>query len=84
MKQKLTRLSQQYVTALRNHLMRGPRASLLPALGLGCRAVDLGLKTLKLARMHDRALTTLEAFNSKNGFINQTEIFPPKFTWEFS
>jgi signal transduction histidine kinase len=75
MKQKITGLSQRYVTALRKHLKRGPRASLQPALGLGRRAVVLGLETLDLARIHERALTTLELSKSKNGFIKRAEFF---------
>jgi len=75
MKQKLTKLSQRYVTALRKHLQQGPRASLQPALGLGRQAVALGVETLELARIHERALTTLGLFNSKNGVIKRAEIF---------
>ena len=75
MKQKLTKLSQRYVTALRKHLKQGPRASLQPALGLGRQAVALGVETLELARIHERALTTLGLFNSKNGVIKRAEIF---------
>ena len=65
MKQKLIGLSQRYVTALRKHLKQGPRASLQPALGLGRRAVVLGLETLELARIHERAVATLELSSSK-------------------
>jgi signal transduction histidine kinase len=68
-------LSQRYVTALRKHLEQGPRASLQPALGLGRRAVVLGLETLELARIHERAVTTLELSKRKNGFIKRAEIF---------
>src|ERR1017187_8109032 len=75
MKQKLTGLSQRYVTALRKHLEQGPRASLQPALGLGRRAVVLGLETLELARIHERALVTLELSKSKNGLMKRAEIF---------
>ena len=75
MKQKLIGLSQRYVTALRKHLEQGPRASLLPALGLGRRAVVLGLETLDLARIHERAVTTLELSSEKDGFIERAEIF---------
>ena len=60
MKQNLTGLSQQYVTALRKQLKQGPQASLQPALGLGREAVALGLETLELARIHEQALATLE------------------------
>ena len=75
MKQKLIGLSQQYVTALRKHLEQGPRASLLPALGLGRRAVVLGLETLDLARIHERAVTALELSSKKDGFIKRAEDF---------
>jgi hypothetical protein len=69
MKQKLIGLSQRYVTALRKHLEQGPRASLLPALGLGRRAVVLGLETLDLARIHERAVTALEL--RKKGWVHR-------------
>jgi two-component system sensor histidine kinase DegS len=75
MKQNLIRLSQQYVTALRTHLKPGARADFLPALGLGRRAVVLGLETLELARIHERALVTLDLSNRKNGMIKRAEIF---------
>ena len=75
MKQKLNRLSQRYVTALQKHLKAGPRASLQPAVGLGRRAVVLGLETLELARIHERALDTLEAASGKDGFVKRAEIF---------
>ena len=75
MKQKLNGLSRRYVTALRKHLNQGPRASLQPALGLGRRAVVLGLETLELARIHERAVTTLEISSLKNGFLKRSDIF---------
>jgi len=75
MKQKLIRLSQDYVTALRTHLKPGSRASVLPALRLGRRAVALGVETLELARMHESALTTLDLAKGKNGRIKQAEMF---------
>jgi signal transduction histidine kinase len=75
MKQKLSRLSHRYVTALRKHLKQEPRASMLPAFGLGRRAVVLGLETLDLARIHEQAITTLELSKSKNGEIKQAKIF---------
>ena len=61
--------------ALRKHLKQGPRASLQPALGLGRRAVVLGLETLELARIHESALVTLEAASSKDGIQRRAEIF---------
>src|ERR1700734_2208254 len=75
MKKKLTGLSQQYVVALQKHLKQGPQASLQPALGLGRRAVALGLETLELARIHEQALATLELSSSKNGFTKLAGIF---------
>ena len=75
MKQKLIGLSQRYVTALRQHLKPGSRTGLRPALRLGRQAVTLGLETLELARIHERALLTLELPGGKNGFIKQSENF---------
>jgi signal transduction histidine kinase len=75
MKQKLIRLSQQYVRELRKHLQPGLGATLLPALRLGRQAVALGLETLELARIHERALATLELSKSKDGLIKRAEIF---------
>jgi hypothetical protein len=63
MKQELIGLSQRYVTALRKHLKLGPRA-ILP-----CGA--------ELARIHERALATLELSNRKSGLIKRAEIFLP-------
>ncbi len=75
MKQKLNRLSQRYMTALRTHLKPGARAGLQAALALGRRAVALGLETLELARIHERALATLELSRSKHGASKRAEIF---------
>ena len=51
-----SRLSEQYLAALRKHLKPGSKASLRPAARLGRRAVALGLETLDLAKMHEQAL----------------------------
>ncbi|MGA2177246.1 MAG: histidine kinase dimerization/phosphoacceptor domain-containing protein [Verrucomicrobiota bacterium] len=75
MKRKLIGLSQRYVTALRTHLEQGPRAGLQPALGLGRQAVALGLETLELARMHERAVTLLKLSSLRDGEIKRAEIF---------
>ncbi len=75
MKQKIIRLSQRYVTALQEHIEQGPRASLLPAMGLGRRAAALGLETLDLARMHEQAVTALELSSRRDGEIKRAEIF---------
>ena len=75
MKRKLTRLSQCYASALREHLKQGPQASLQPARGLGRRAVAIGLETLDMARIHERALATLEASGSKDGLVKRADVF---------
>ena len=61
MKDKLNRLSEQYLAALRKHLKPGPKASAQPAIRLGRQAAALGLETMELARIHEQALTTLAA-----------------------
>jgi two-component system sensor histidine kinase DegS len=75
MKQNQTGLSQQYVMALGKNLKQGSRASLKPALELGRQAAILGLETLDLARMHERALATLKLSNVKNAFTKLAGIF---------
>jgi signal transduction histidine kinase len=75
MKQELIGLSQRYVTALRQHLHRGRRAGLQPALRLGRQAVLLGLETLELARMHEQAVAILESSFAHNGIQKRAEIF---------
>jgi signal transduction histidine kinase len=75
MKRKLAVLSQRYVTALRKHLKRGPRASLKPAHDLGRGAAADGFETLDIAKIHEGALATLEAASSRDGIIPRAEVF---------
>ena len=75
MKRKLFVLSQRYANALRKHLQAGLRASLQPAVALGRQAVALGLETLELARMHERAFAALASSNGHHRSIKQAEIF---------
>src|SRR2546425_568598 len=77
MKRKLSRLSQRYATALRDHLKQSPRASLEPARGLGRAAVALGLESLDLARIHEQAvvLLGLAGSGSRAEAIKRGEIF---------
>ena len=75
MKRKLTRLSRGYTAALQKHLKQGPRASLLPARGLGRRAAAIGLETSDLARIHEDALAALETSSSRNAIIKRAELF---------
>ena len=75
MKRKLSGLSQRYVSALRTHLKQGGRAGLLPAVGLGHRAVVLGIETLAMAGIHERALAALDIAASQIALIRRAEVF---------
>jgi signal transduction histidine kinase len=75
MKQTLVQLSYLYATTLSKHLKQGPRASLLPALELGRQAVELGLETLDLARIHEQALVELQLSTTRNAFTKLAGIF---------
>jgi signal transduction histidine kinase len=75
MKKKSLGLSQCYAVKLQQHLKRGSRASLRPALGLGRRAVASGLETLELARIHERALVTALPLDQKKNILKRAEIF---------
>lgn len=55
----LSQLSVHYLTALRTHLEQGRQASLLPAHELGTEAVQVGLETLDLAKVHHQALDAI-------------------------
>ncbi len=55
----LSQLSVHYLAALRTHLEQGRQTSLLPAHELGTEAVNVGLETLDLAKVHHQALETL-------------------------
>jgi len=76
MKQKnLTRLSQQYETALEKLLKQGPGGTLRPALKLGHAAVAIGVDTLELARIHNQAMDVLGLTGVKNAFAKLAKIF---------
>lgn len=75
MKHNLVGLSQRYVLALRKHLRPSTRENLQLALRMGRQAVALGLETLELARIHERALVTLELSDDKKGLIKRAEVF---------
>ncbi len=75
MKLKLSGFSQKYVTALRQHLVAGHGASTQPALRLGRQAVALKLETLDLARIHERAVASLESSKKRDGFVRRAEVF---------
>ncbi len=79
MKAKLSRLSERYLAALRQHIKPGAKASSQPAIRLGRRAVALGLETLDLARIHEQALTSLLApggsSKTREGLIKRAGFF---------
>jgi len=75
MKRKLSAISGQYLAALRQHLSRSPRPGLEAARRLGHQAMAIGLATLDLARIHERAIAALEATNSKDGIIQRADLF---------
>lgn len=56
---QLSHLSAHYLAALRTHLEQGRQTSLLPAHDLGTEAVNVGLETLDLAKVHHQAFETL-------------------------
>ena len=75
MKRKLNQLSRNYASTLQEHLKQGPRASLQPARRLGRQAVAIGLETLDVARIHEKALAALESSSSHDGILKRAEIF---------
>jgi len=70
-----TRWSRRYQMALRKHLKQRPKSSLRPALELGRQAAVLGFETLDVARIHERALATLESSNSRDGLLKRAGQF---------
>jgi signal transduction histidine kinase len=79
METKLTNLSRRYQAALRRHLQQGPRASLRSADGLGREALDMGLETLDLAKIHEQALVALmspsHSPGARDGTIRRAQTF---------
>jgi signal transduction histidine kinase len=71
----LINLPERYLTALRNHLRRGLEGNLRQAAPLGRQALALGLETLELARIHERALVELDLSKGKKHVIRQAENF---------
>jgi len=68
-------LAGRYRAALRKHLKAGPGASLQPALRLGRQSVALRMETLDLARMHEKAVTTLEFSHGNGRMARRAEVF---------
>jgi signal transduction histidine kinase len=79
METKLANLSRRYQAALLRHLKQGPRASLQPADGLGREALDMGLETLDVARIHEQALIVLmspsRSSGTKDGTLKRAQTF---------
>lgn len=64
---QLSHLSDQYLAALRTHLAEEPPANFRSAHELGGQAVAIGLETLDLANVHDKALTLLLSQEDSTG-----------------
>lgn len=68
-----------YQSALRNHLRKGPRASLRPTQNLGRQAMHLGLETLDLVRIHEQVLMQLarpdDSSASRSAMVRQAGTF---------
>ena len=79
METKLANLSRRYQAALQRHLQQGPQAGLRAAERLGREALDQGLETLDLARIHEQALVALMApnrsFGAEDGVIKRAQAF---------
>jgi signal transduction histidine kinase len=56
MKSNLVNLARRYKTALRSHLQQGLPGRLDSARGLGSQALEAGLQTLDLAKLHEEIL----------------------------
>ena len=55
----VSKMSDLYLTALRNHFAKGPQVGLQEAHSLGLKAASLHLETLDLGKIHNTALATL-------------------------
>ena len=77
METKLGSLSRRYQAALLRHLKQGPQAGLRSADGLGREALELGLETLDLAKIHEQALVALvppsRSSETKDGMIKRAQ-----------
>jgi hypothetical protein len=75
METKSASLSRRYQAALLRHLKQGPRVDLRSADGLRRQALDIGLETLDLAKIHEQALVALmspsRSFGAKDGMIKR-------------
>ena len=75
MNRNLILLSGRYAEALRKHLKQDPWAGVQRAQGLGRQALALGLETLDLARIHERALASMNLSNNRSAIFGLAESF---------
>jgi signal transduction histidine kinase len=79
METTLASLSRRYQAALHKHLDQRRRASSQAADRLGREALDMGLETLDLARIHEKALIALfspkHSPGTRNGMIKRAQSF---------
>jgi signal transduction histidine kinase len=75
MKRNLNKLSRRYAAALRKQVKQNSRANLEPARGLGREAVNLGLETPDVAKIHAAALANMEGLSGRDGIVQRAEIF---------
>lgn len=75
MKAILIKFSKDYQMTLDKHLKAGSRASLKPATALGREAAALGLDTLDMVRIHEKALLEFEPSAMRGKKISQSEGF---------
>jgi len=82
METKLASLSRRYQAELKKHLNHGRRAGPQSADRLGREALDMGLETLDLARIHEQALVSLMAplrpRGTNDGMIKRAHTFLTK------
>jgi signal transduction histidine kinase len=64
-----TQLPERYLAALRHHVRRRSRKASLTARRIGRTALALGLETLDLARMHERALDAVDGRGGQKGRV---------------
>ncbi len=74
-KQKLELLAQRYASSLRKHLEQGTGSGFGTALKLGRDSVALGLATLDLARIHERAMGRLKPLTGRKDMTRRAEAF---------
>lgn len=72
-------LSEQYLTDLQTYLKQGPPGNLQAAHDLGSQAVAMGLETLDLAAIHEKALASLRALDP--GIDSQTDLLTSAATF---